>query len=216
MSSETAKQVGRRQARRQALFLLYRWEPHRAAPGDRSSRASPTPSGRSSPRAVSAEAPSLDARITGGVRGLDRRSSRYARAERPSDGIYGLEEGMVPAEVAINEAVLLGKRYATEDAARLVNGILGRHPAGDHMTEIDRIGRVAPARGGAVERLRVRVDALKANADGGGDLDEAVDGPRRDGRAREAGRSRGATRAPGRRCRRLTSSRGSSRRPRAS
>ena len=30
------------------------------------------------------------------------------------------------AEVAINEAVLLAKRYATEDAARLVNGILGR------------------------------------------------------------------------------------------
>ena len=32
----------------------------------------------------------------------------------------------MPAEVAINEAVLLAKRYATEDAARLVNGILGR------------------------------------------------------------------------------------------
>jgi transcription antitermination protein NusB len=32
----------------------------------------------------------------------------------------------VPAEVAINEAVLLAKRYASEDAARLVNGILGR------------------------------------------------------------------------------------------
>jgi N utilization substance protein B len=31
----------------------------------------------------------------------------------------------VPAEVAINEAVVLAKRYATEDAARLVNGILG-------------------------------------------------------------------------------------------
>jgi len=32
----------------------------------------------------------------------------------------------VPAEVAINEAVVLAKRYASEDAARLVNGILGR------------------------------------------------------------------------------------------
>ena len=31
----------------------------------------------------------------------------------------------MPAEVAINEAVVLAKRYATEDAARLVNGILG-------------------------------------------------------------------------------------------
>jgi N utilization substance protein B len=32
----------------------------------------------------------------------------------------------VPAEVAINEAVVLAKRYASEDAGRLVNGILGR------------------------------------------------------------------------------------------
>ena len=40
--------------------------------------------------------------------------------------MYELEEGTVPAEVAINEAVVLAKRYATEDAARLVNGILGR------------------------------------------------------------------------------------------
>ena len=28
--------------------------------------------------------------------------------------------------MAINEAVLLAKRYATDEAARLVNGILGR------------------------------------------------------------------------------------------
>jgi N utilization substance protein B len=32
----------------------------------------------------------------------------------------------VPPEVAINEAVVLAKRYATDEAARLVNGILGR------------------------------------------------------------------------------------------
>ena len=32
----------------------------------------------------------------------------------------------MPPEVAINEAVVLAKRYASEDAARLVNGILGR------------------------------------------------------------------------------------------
>ena len=40
--------------------------------------------------------------------------------------MYELQEATVPAEVAINEAVLLAKRYATEDAARLVNGILGK------------------------------------------------------------------------------------------
>ena len=32
----------------------------------------------------------------------------------------------VPAEVAIDEAVTLAKRYSSEDAGRLVNGILGR------------------------------------------------------------------------------------------
>ena len=32
----------------------------------------------------------------------------------------------MPPEVAINEAVVLAKRYASEDAARLVNGVLGR------------------------------------------------------------------------------------------
>ena len=41
-------------------------------------------------------------------------------------GVYELEEETVPREVAINEAVVLAKRYATEDAARLVNGILAR------------------------------------------------------------------------------------------
>ena len=32
----------------------------------------------------------------------------------------------MPDEVAIDDAVTLAKRYATDDAARLVNGILGR------------------------------------------------------------------------------------------
>ena len=32
----------------------------------------------------------------------------------------------MPYEVAINEAVVLAKRYAIDEASRLVNGILGR------------------------------------------------------------------------------------------
>jgi N utilization substance protein B len=39
---------------------------------------------------------------------------------------YELDAGEVPLEVVIDEAVTLAKRYATEDAGRLVNGILGR------------------------------------------------------------------------------------------
>jgi N utilization substance protein B len=40
--------------------------------------------------------------------------------------LYELDGDDVPDEVAIDEAVTLAKRYATDDAARLVNGILGR------------------------------------------------------------------------------------------
>ena len=38
------------------------------------------------------------------------------------------------------------------------------------------IGPLTTAPVAFIERLRVRVDALDANADAGGDLDEAVDG----------------------------------------
>jgi N utilization substance protein B len=64
----------------------------------------------------------------------------------------------LPREVAINEAVVLAKRYATEDAARLVNGILGRVAReGGRMTAIDDalakaeelLGTLNARRGGA-------------------------------------------------------------------
>ena len=76
--------------------------------------------------AVAAEAQSLDARIT--TASSEWPADRLGTLERNilRIGIHELEEGEVPAEVAINEAVLLAKRYATDDAARLVNGILAR------------------------------------------------------------------------------------------
>ena len=40
--------------------------------------------------------------------------------------VHELDSGSVPREVAIDEAMRLAKRYATDDAAKLVNGILGR------------------------------------------------------------------------------------------
>ena len=49
-------------------------------------------------------------------------SDRYA----PRIAVHELETQAVPAEVAIDEAVTLAKRYASEDAGKLVNGILGR------------------------------------------------------------------------------------------
>jgi len=125
MSSEATRQVGRRQARRQALFLLYQWDLTEQPlatlfDGEPDAFASQLAS------AVAAEAPALDVRITAASK--DWPADRLGTLERNilRIGVYELEEGTVPAEVAINEAVLLAKRYATEDAARLVNGILGR------------------------------------------------------------------------------------------
>jgi N utilization substance protein B len=40
--------------------------------------------------------------------------------------VWEIREGEVPAAVAIDEAVSLAKRYASPEAATLVNGILGR------------------------------------------------------------------------------------------
>ena len=49
---------------------------------------------------------------------VERASLRMAIVER--------DQKQVPREVAINEAVALSKRFASQEAARLVNGILGR------------------------------------------------------------------------------------------
>jgi N utilization substance protein B len=40
--------------------------------------------------------------------------------------VHELDGGDVPEPVAIDEAVNLAKRYASDEAGRLVNGILGR------------------------------------------------------------------------------------------
>ena len=125
MSSEATRQVGRRQARRQALFLLYQWD-LTEQPLETPFDGEPDAFASQLASAVAAEAPALDVRITAASK--DWPADRLGTLERNilRIGIYELEEGTVPAEVAINEAVLLAKRYATEDAARLVNGILGR------------------------------------------------------------------------------------------
>jgi len=75
---------------------------------------------------VSARSEALDLRITEAARGWT--ADRLGTLERNilRVGVHELEEESVPPEVAINEAVVLAKRYASEDAARLVNGILAR------------------------------------------------------------------------------------------
>ena len=121
--TETAP-LSRRKARRQALFLLYQWD-LTGLPLESLFEGSPDEFAASLARAVADEASALDDRIT--AASTEWPADRLGTLERNvlRIGVYELEEGTVPAEVAINEAVVLAKRYATEDAARLVNGILG-------------------------------------------------------------------------------------------
>ena len=117
--------AGRRDARRQALFLLYQWD----LTGQELAslfEGEPDPFARSLAEVVAERAESLDLRIT--EASSDWPAERMGTLERNvlRIGVYELEDGTVPLEVAISEAVVLAKKYASEDAARLVNGILGR------------------------------------------------------------------------------------------
>jgi N utilization substance protein B len=125
VSGEATAQVGRRQARRQALFLLYQWD-LTDQPLATLFEGEPDAFASQLASAVAAKAAALDTRISAASE--DWPADRLGTLERNilRIGVYELQEGTVPAEVAINEAVLLAKRYATEEAARLVNGILGR------------------------------------------------------------------------------------------
>lgn len=117
--------ISRREARRAAVFLLYQWD------------VTGTPLGSlyegevdeytcTLTEAVAAHAAELDARISAAsdewpadrLGAVERNVLRVALEE--------LETGDVPMEVVIDEAVTLAKRYASDDAGRLVNGILGR------------------------------------------------------------------------------------------
>jgi len=75
---------------------------------------------------VASRAEELDERITNASDGWT--ADRLGAVERSAlrVAVHELDTRDVPAEVAINEAVAFAKRYASEDAARLVNGILGR------------------------------------------------------------------------------------------
>lgn len=117
--------LSRRQARRQALFLLYQWDLSSQELGTQYA-GELDPWALEVARAVAARASQLDERITASAEGWT--ADRLGAVERSAlrVAVYELESRSVPAEVAINEAVAFAKRYASEDAARLVNGILGR------------------------------------------------------------------------------------------
>jgi transcription antitermination factor NusB len=117
--------ISRREARRAAVFLLYQWD------------VTGTPLGslfdgevdeytRTVAEAVAAHAPELDARIT--AASDEWTADRLGAVERNilRVALEELDGGEIPVEVVVDEAVTLAKRYASDDAGKLVNGILGR------------------------------------------------------------------------------------------
>jgi transcription antitermination protein NusB len=117
--------LGRRAARRTALFLLYQWDvtgqPLASLyEGDVDDYA------RTVAEAVAERAAELDGRITAATEGWT--ADRLGAVERNvlRIAVHELDSAEIPDPVAIDEAVELAKRYASDEAGRLVNGILGR------------------------------------------------------------------------------------------
>jgi N utilization substance protein B len=117
--------ISRREARRAAVFVLYQSDVTEAPLGSLY-EGEVDDYTRRLVDAVSARAPELDARITAAAD--DWTADRLGAVERNvlRVAIEELDEGEVPKEVVLDEAVTLAKRYASDDAGRLVNGILGR------------------------------------------------------------------------------------------
>jgi N utilization substance protein B len=115
----------RRQARRTALFLLYQWD-LTGQPLASLYEGEVDEFARDTAEAVAARAPELDALISAAAEGWP--ADRLGVVERNVLRIAVLEltDRRVPKEVAIDEAVGLAKRYASDEAGKLVNGILGR------------------------------------------------------------------------------------------
>jgi transcription antitermination protein NusB len=117
--------AGRRAARRTALVLLYQWD----VTGQELAslfEGEIDPFARELAEAVVEQHEEIDGRITEAAD--EWTADRLGALERNilRMAILELDRGDIPVEVAIDEAVSLAKRYSSEDAGRLVNGILGQ------------------------------------------------------------------------------------------
>ena len=117
--------MSRKSARRDALFVLYQWDVT-GKPLASLHEGDLDPYAQELAEGVSAETAELDARINDAS--SEWSADRLGALERNvlRIALWELDRGEVPLEVAIDEAVSLAKRYASEEAGRLVNGILGR------------------------------------------------------------------------------------------
>jgi len=117
--------ISRPEARRAAVFMLFQWDVT-GKPLGSLYEGEVDDYTRQLADAVTEHAAVLDARITSASD--DWTADRLGAVERNvlRVALEELDEGEVPVEVVLDEAVTLAKRYASEDAARLVNGILGK------------------------------------------------------------------------------------------
>ena len=119
--------VGRREARRSALTLLYQWDVTEQAPGDLY-EGEIGEYARDVTAAVVRDVAELDGRITAAAAESGWTADRLGAIERNilRIAIHELDAGEIPASAVIDEAVTLAKQYSTREAGRLVNGILDR------------------------------------------------------------------------------------------
>jgi transcription antitermination protein NusB len=117
--------TSRKAARRDALFVLYQWDVT-GQPLTSLHEGELDPYAQELADGVVAESSELDGRIN--EASSDWSADRLGALERNilRIALWELDRGEVPLEAAIDEAVSLAKRYSSEDAGRLVNGILGR------------------------------------------------------------------------------------------
>jgi N utilization substance protein B len=126
----TSRRPSRKQARRDAVFVLYQREVTDLATdallANRAQSEGYDPD-EFTARAVGGvidDQPKLDAELTANSPAWPL--SRIAPLERSilRLALWELRGGETPPEVAIDEAVRLAKRYSTDEAGALVNGIL--------------------------------------------------------------------------------------------
>ncbi len=134
--------AGRRSARRQAVFILYQqdllerdWQ----TALERGDGTDIDPYARSLVLGVAGEHTAIDSFLQPHVVGWSlERLGTLERAILRLAAYELLWESGVPYAVAIDEAVELAKRFCSDEAAALVNGVLGSLAA----SQKDRIGEI--------------------------------------------------------------------------
>jgi transcription antitermination protein NusB len=125
-------EVSRREARRQAVILLYQRDvtglpvPELVENALRAGEHADDPFTRSLVDGVDADRAMIDDRITAAATGwtVDRMAPLERNILRVA--VWEISTGNVPVPVAIDEAVEMAKKWCAAEAPAFVNGVLGR------------------------------------------------------------------------------------------